>query len=1783
MANLKIKLKGNDHLPYLKGEDSGFELYGLDQAFTVFSPTRGDVEEQTIDLGEDKIIEFEFDDDSIWIGDKENLNEIFPEDFKRSGEEEELLLPNEISSDELERGILKKVGIKLIKIFVKKKVIRPKMREMAFKLENKQLAFLGNDFEAVKFGILCRCLPDFELEEAKDLDASKRHLLFLHGTGSSTKSSFGEFKDSDEWNSLLNGYGSTQILAFQHRTLTTSPLENVLELVSQLPNGIELDVISHSRGGLVADVFARFCSKTKGSDPQEKRILFDPAEKGVLLDNERDRDLEVIEKLEDLMESKNIKIRTMVRVACPANGTTLASKRLNIYLNVTFNLVGLATGQAGNPIYVAFKETIMEAVACKDDVDVLPGLEAMNPKSPFIKALNYQGSEIEIESSLFVVGGSSELSLKFKSLVVLVGKFFFLDKNDLVVDTESMKWGAIRKPGNVSILIEKSGQIDHFKYFSTPRTSKAIIDALESELGQVPEGFITQVKTSSAERGVLGLEGGKYKRDKVSGDRPIVIILPGIMGSNLRDDNMLWINYFRFLKGDLSQLKYQGGGSEHVSADSLIATSYEDLGKNLERSYDVVTFQFDWRLPLKHSAELLNKKITSLLDNKQPIKIVAHSMGGVLVRDFILYHPETWNELNSSIGFRAVFLGSPLGGSYRIPYVLFGRDSIIRLLGKIDIRHSTKDLLNVFCDFPGILNLLPIGKNSRHDFSDRNLWEKLRAASGDESWPIPSKKVLEEFGEHQEVVIQKSDKIDFRNICYIAGQSSKKNFTVSNLDIKDGELVFYGTNAGDESVTWESGIPESIKKSGQYYYCNVTHGGLSKDSKLFAAIEDLLIYGSTTKLQNSLPSVRGDEKDFVATETEVFDISQENVLNTLIGVDKGEEKWTVEKPIRVSVSHGDLKYAKFPVLAGHFEYDSILTTEKAIDDELNGELSRLLRMGLYPGPIGTNQIVMADKNLRRDFQGAIIVGLGVPGELSAYQLMISIEKGVSRYLTIRNQAESSSNQETIGISVIAIANSYGGLSTDSSIRAVFLGVQRANRNIRDFYQGKIQGIEEIEIIELYNDKALSILKTIQKLQSTDRREFNIVFGGKGLISKIGRRWRIPYDNSSDWWTRITVCEEIKDGSEKFRMSVATSGASEKVEEVESNNKTLAILLKDMTMKNRYSPEIAKTMFELLIPLSFKEELKRQNNISWVLDIASAEYPWEMIQEDINSVPLCIHSGMVRQLATGNFRDKTSRVNENTALIVGDPQLDNFFSQLPGARKEAELVASILKEEGFITQSLINSTASEIFLKLFSRNHKIIHLAGHGVFNYGPKKSTGMIIGNDSFLTPGQIAGMSETAELVFVNCCYLGQMDKDAELNSQQKNKFAANIGTQLINNGARSVIVAGWAVDDTAALEFARNFYKNMFAGDGFGEAVKKSRKKIYEEYGRRTNTWGAFQCYGDPFYKLINYKQGNSNDSGILVIEEVEIKLKNLSQQMEANNYNPESVLKHMIQLEASLEKLGIENDRTLELAASIYNGLNEYSRSCNCYKKLIGRGQSNFSIKSIEQYCNVRSKLAVKNYLEEEENGPNTVDVLEEVISDLKELTDLKALIRLGENSERLSLLGSAYKRKMFVLLKMSSKDYQTALSEAISYYEKASKASELRNPYPLTNWLILLKLKLLSVGKTGVSGLPIKARKAIVELLEKYSKDPTSLKNYWTMTNNTTLKLTQFLIGVPNVEISEVQSLYEMLWKKAGNKGHKVAEIENLEIICSVLSKMDSKHAVMLGDSITGLMKNLKVKM
>lgn len=1774
MSTFKIRLRGQE-LPkeISQAEDQAMGYYNISRTFTVESSTRSDVPEHLLELNQDEILELDFEDNSVWLGDADSIRQIFAKELRRSGDGEEIYLSGHIETEENDRSVVQSVVIKAAKVFVKNQVIRPGIRQLATKAENSALRFAGKTFEGEGAAVVLSVGKDFDLglPDFSKVDLDKKSLMLIHGTGSSTLGSFAEMKGTEEWNFIADAYGKDNLLALQHRTLTCSPLENVLAGLELLPDGITLDLITHSRGGLVGDLLARFASHKVGFGPEEKELL---------TKNEREEDLEIIDKISSLLSDKSIKIDRVIRVACPANGTTLASKRLDMFLNVTLNLLGTAIGSISNPVFATMKELVLASIETKDDVAVLPGLESMNPESPFIKALNFQGTELEIDSRLIAIAGSSELSMSFKSLVVLVGKFFFRGKNDLVVDTASMEFGAKRVAGNVFLYLEETGQIDHIKYFKTPKVRKTIQSALFGR----PEEFLGKSRTDGitflrgGDRGGLVLEGGQYSGTEVSGKKPIIILLPGIMGSNLRDRNdMLWIHYLRFLAGDLQLLR--PSARDGITADSLIKTSYKKLGDYLSKNYDIVAFPFDWRLAMEGNANILNEKVIELLKLGQPIKLVGHSMGGVLIRDFILYHPDTYRQLNLLPGFKVLFLGSPLGGSYRIPYVIFGRDGIIKLLGKIDIRNSAKDLMQVFVNFPGILALLPLNKAGKHDFSDRKFWEKLRKASGDDSWPIPTEADLRSFAKYQEMILEQDKEITYENIYYIAGQSRKKKFTISDLEIKDERLQFYATNQGDESVTWESGIPNGIVDAGHLYYANVTHGSLSADKKIFGAIEDILNQGKTGRLQNALPKGRGDEKLFPAKEEEIFDISEENTVKTILGLGEDGEERDHETPIQVRVCHGDLTYADYPVLAGHFQYDAILTTERVIDGKLDGELSRLLSLGLYPGPVGTHQIVLTKDITTEEklFKGTIVVGFGVPGELTPYQMMMTVSKGVARYLTIRNVRESdeevdgngvTKKREQMGISILALATSYGGFSSDTSIRSIILGIQDANRNIRKTYNNQVRVIEEIEIIELYQDRALGILRTVKNLEQDDSREFNISVPNLWLNQKIGRLSRIPHDNTSDWWTRIKVTEETTDEDSKngfgrnIRMALATTGASEKEIPLLTNTRNIDSLLEDMTRRNQFEPEIAKTMFEQLIPFEFKEDLKRQNNITWVLDKRTANFPWEMLQEDINGRPLCIHSGMVRQLATTNFRRISTTVQDKRALVVGDPDLKGYMSQLKGAEREALWVSDKLKDSGFATETLVGNTAPQIILKFFTQDYKIMHLAGHGVFHSDPKKPSGMVIGNGYFLTPSDIAQLSKVPEFVFVNCCYLGQMDANAEELNQNRNKLAANIGTQLIEVGVKAVIVAGWAVDDGAALDFCKKFYECFFSGISFGEAVKSARKTVYENHHGRTNTWGAYQCYGDPFYKIEGPLAPPRSGGRFYLKEEVEIELGNLCYQLESKSVALEAASKKLAELEEGLRQTSLTSDKILEYKADLYAKLGQYGNCKKTYEELFLNEKAGFTFKAIEQYCNIVGKYLVEQ-TQERVPGKKEWDELMATIDDT--VQKLQGLLAIGRTSERYSLLGSAYKRKLMLLDKKDKALMADTLLKASDAYFEAARVRSFADSYSVNNCLQLGRIREM-LNEEELSFSDGKSKYNLAKLLSKYKQASNSSgdakKDFWDYAAESNLSLSALMLGSSSAKVDQLKKSYRFLWSIAGSPANKKSELEHLDILLRALQAVAS---------------------
>ena len=443
-------------------------------------------------------------------------------------------------------------------------------------------------------------------------------------------------------------------------------------------------------------------------------------------------------------------------------------------------------------------------------------------------------------------------------------------------------------------------------------------------------------------------------------------------------------------------------------------------------------------------------------------------------------------------------------------------------------------------------------------------------------------------------------------------------------------------------------------------------------------------------------------------------------------------------------------------------------------------------------------------------------------------------------------------------------------------------------------------------------------------------------------------------------------------------------------------------------------------------------------------------PWELLHDRWNTgaQPLSVNSGMVRQFVTTEFRPRVQRAPGNTALVIGDPPLEGskVFQQLPGAAAEATAVTAVLRENGFETTSLVGDEAQwpTVLSSLYGHPYRILHIAAHGVFEYEPekdekekaksekpedqetdaKKFTGVVLGKNAFLTPAEFEQLRVVPDLVFINCCHLGAGGAYGRDTDVAFSRLAANVAYQLIQMGVRAVVAAGWAVDDQAAKDFARRFYEEMLAGQEFGKAVLAAREEIFTQFGS-VNTWGAYQCYGDPGFSM---KPAERPDDAQTFAAERELRYEvlNLAKQFAAPTRETQREAlaasgAHRQHRAAVVAEVGrhLRRDRAAPTASSA-----DFDEAVNYYKRVLVAEPASASVEDIEQLANLISRVAAGR------ETPKSLQVM-------KRSTELlQNLAALGKTVERLSLLGGTAKR---YAQKTSGRVRMQALKEMTTAYQ------------------------------------------------------------------------------------------------------------------------------------------------
>jgi pimeloyl-ACP methyl ester carboxylesterase len=1509
---------------------------------------------------------------------------------------------------------------------------------------------------------------------AKDLNNSQPYLLFIHGTASSTVGGFSrlgirhgfdvlKIDTTPEWEDLQRQY-KDRVIAYEHHTLSRSPMENAISLAKTLPDGAKLHLVTHSRGGLVGELLCLSQVKELSMAGAVQSLLerlelpFASAKDSQGKPIDRSADIEHLRELVDVLSSKQFQVERFVRVACPARGTTLASKKINDLFSSILNLLEYLPWMQASPILDFTRSTFLALLKYPTDPKKLPGIEAMMPESPFIQMLN--GLNLMTESDLAVIEGDLAPGDLFDRMKFGAVEKLFGEDNDLVVNTRAMTGGMKRAQG-VFKLNDQGQEVNHFSYFNNHRTRVALYNwlALEQPVAEraAKAKFEVVAPEADGEAITRGTRGPKTE------NLPLVFVLPGIMGSHLSVKNdRIWLDPYSLAKGGMARLAFD---APDVIPEALVGSAYRSLIDFLKARHEVIPFAYDWRLSLLKCADSLKKAVEIELNkHKRPIRLLAHSMGGLVARTMIAQYPEIWERLKER-DCRLVMLGTPNNGSFVIPQLYAGREKLLRMLALVDLKHSQNELIEIVTRYPGLAGMLP------ERFLKQAEWDNWKKADGKYHLARPTDDLLEEADGLRKKL--KTEAIDVERMCYVAGSSPSTPFEVK---LENGAVVFYGTPDGDGRVTYQTGLIEGVKT----WYVDAEHGDLAAHKDSFLAYDELLDKGATNRLATK-PKVRrgvGAEAHVILDEEPQMFPDENDLAVAALGKRIKETAVGAAHALAVSVVHTDLRNASYPIAVGHYKGDLIVGTEGVIDRAMKGRLSQLLQAGLYPGEVGTAEVVRAKDS---DLQGALIIGLGEFGEVNRDKVRAGIVAASTRNaLRVLNEDEPGAEQgwRSAAFSTLLIgAYSSGMVSVADSVTAIIQGAVQANRMLQKQNLWDEVRIDKVEIIELYEDVATQAVHAARRLTERPPLELNpdeeLVLDPPFLEEKDGGQPQRPPDQyAAGWWRRIKIAVDKKkaeaDGvpAEPEDPQLTFTVFSERARLEEKLLPTQRKLVEGFVRKAIDTPDptntFGATLFELLVPYQFKDQVSSEGDLLLFVDNDSAQYPWELMAQRTRegNVAVVSERGMIRQLVTDEYRANPQSAQGDNILVVGDPILNSKdFQQLDGAKKEAEIVNNMLKSRFANVTSSIREDALEIVRKLFESDYRIVHLAGHGYYDEKHPLRSGMVLGDDMWLTAAEFQQMRIVPDLVFINCCHLAALDR-----KPLGNKLAASVSLALIRMGVKAVVAAGWAVDDAAAKTFAEVFYEEMLANNTFGNAAQAARRRVYKEH-RDTNTWGAYQCYGSPDFRLERLTDGQkAGDAAFELLSPREYRDELQRSAARAKGLNAEAAKKLRKQLESLYDSMPQKwlDGRMLSTFGEAWAALGELEESAKFYHRALGHEKANVDLKAIQSLANLlgRQAGAVHRAISEAKGKTEKARAKRKDLKDYldEEFVLLLKLKRLSRTSELSSLLGSHFKRRARLEADDKIRKY---LTKSAGYYKDASDLARENtgaiDPYPALNWL------------------------------------------------------------------------------------------------------------------------------
>ena len=215
------------------------------------------------------------------------------------------------------------------------------------------------------------------------------------------------------------------------------------------------------------------------------------------------------------------------------------------------------------------------------------------------------------------------------------------------------------------------------------------------------------------------------------------------------------------------------------------------------------------------------------------------------------------------------------------------------------------------------------------------------------------------------------------------------------------------------------------------------------------------------------------------------------------------------------------------------------------------------------------------------------------------------------------------------------------------------------------------------------------------------------------------------------------------------------------------------------------------------------------------------------------------------------------LSQGKSVIVGNPSMpavpflndQGKFEQvrlrpLAGAEREAAEIADFLD-----TSALIGDQATEATVKQQMASADLIHLATHGLLEYGDPRETGSRdtpgaialapgSGEDGLLTSGEILQLDLQANLVVLSACDTGR--------GRLTGDGVIGLSRSFVAAGVPSIVVSLWQVPDAPTAELMTAFYRQLTQGQSKAQALRQAMLATMQTHPDPKN-WAAFTLIGE------------------------------------------------------------------------------------------------------------------------------------------------------------------------------------------------------------------------------------------------------------------------------------------------------------------------------------------------